>query len=301
MSHRIALPLVLAGALFVSVQTVSAQEKVYTSLTTDQMEQILKGMKLDFKKTPSPVVEGVFLYDIARDRYTMRLHFFKGKDLMVDALFKETTLDNVNRWNMRTRFNRAVRYVDPNGKPFVALESNLDLAGGVSENAIRRFLQTFEKEVPVFEKFLGGALPDVAQIIQPGGDKVYTDVTSEKLESILQSLNLQFKKQALPNGAGFIYDYQSKTRKIRLWNYQGKDLMLDAVFEKQPLETINKYNFTRKFIRTVLYPATPRGVEYTALEANQDCTAGVTDNLLRYFIVTFDEEIESFVAFLNKK
>ena len=301
MTVRIAVPFFLAAALIVSADAASAQEKVYTSLTTDQMEQILKGMNAEYKKTASPTLEGIFFYDITKGKHTIRLHYFKGKDLMVDSLFKEYPLDNVNKWNRRTKFNRAVLYQDPKGGQFVALESNLDLAGGVSENAIRRFIQTYKTDMLAFEKFLGsGPIPEIPQVVQPGGDKIYFDVTSDKIESVLQSLNLTYKKQALKDGNGFIYDYQSRSYKIRLYNFKGKDLMLNAVFDKQPLETINKYNFSRKFIRTVLYTP-PGGADYTSLEANQDCSAGVTDNLLRHFIVTFDEEIQSFVAFLNKK
>ena len=58
------------------------------------------------------------------------------------------------------------------------------------------------------------------------------------------------------------------SHKLRLYNFGGKDLMMDVHFRKISLEDANRYNLSRKFIRVVNYKS--KEVEYTALEINFD-------------------------------
>jgi hypothetical protein len=295
MKARNALFLALL-VLTLSCPTAHAQEKVFKSLTADQMEQILRGMSLDYKKVPSRT-EGVFYYDFTQNKKSLRLHFFQGKDLMLDVLFKDFTLETLNQWNTKAKFSRAALHKDDKG-PYTALESNLDVLGGITEGTIQQFFKVFYTEIQDFEKFVGISTP-VAPVVQKGDDRILPNLTPEKVEAIFKNLNLAFKKQPLKGQNSFFYDYESKNFKVRLYFYNGRDLMLDAVFKKLPLEKVNQYNFDRKFIRTVLYTNND-GSEYTSLECNMDCTAGVSENMVQHFLVTFDEEIQAFATFVNK-
>lgn len=272
-----------------------AQDKVYTKFTTEQIEQILKGLNLDYKKSASKT-EGIFYYDYKRDKYSVRLHYFNGRDLMLDVLLKDQPLETLNRWNGKARFSRASLHRSDDKGAFTALEWNLDLLGGVTENNVRHFIKTFHEEIGEFEKFVGSseAVPPLA----PGGDKVFTGISNDKLESILKDMKVVYKKSQSKDMVTTLYDYESRNLKLRIYNFGGKDLMVDAIFKKIPLEQVNKYNFDRKFIRTVLY-SPPNANEYTALESNLDCTAGTSENIIRRFILGFEEEAVRFLAFVN--
>lgn len=267
---------------------LTAQDpKVYSSLTADQMESILKGLNIQARKSESKQQAGTVYFDFLRGRFNCRLHFYNGKDLMLDTVFPDQPLDAINNWNVRAKFSRVARHKDEKAF-YTVLESNLDLVGGVTEGAIKQFFKTFEDDVLTFHSIVGSE-----------EQKPSATVAQDKTETLLKGLNLEYKKgQVKGKDDAFYYDFQSMEFKIRLTNYGGKELMLDAVFKKAPLERINDYNFQRKFIRAVLY--NQQGQEYTSLETNLDCTPGVTDNMVRHFILTFDDEVKSFAEFLSK-
>src|SRR5262249_43397136 len=85
----------------------TAQEKVFKSMTTEQIEQLFNKLKIEFKKTPSRTAKDVFYYDFTPKGHAMRLHFFGGKDVMLDSLYKEYPLETLNRWNTQAKFSRA--------------------------------------------------------------------------------------------------------------------------------------------------------------------------------------------------
>jgi Putative bacterial sensory transduction regulator len=298
MRPRIAFALLatVTFAVLGSAPSLQAQDKVFTNFSTAQIEQILTDLNLEFKKTASKT-DGIFFYDYKRDKNSIRLHYFKGKDLMLDVLLKDNSLDTLNRWNRRAKFSRASLHKDDKGA-YTALESNLDLVGGVTARNVAHFIRTFHDEIPEFERFLGGSEP-VPPVVAGGSDKIMISVSSDKLEGILKDLKITYKKQTSKDMVSQFYDYQSKGFKMRLYNFGGKDLMVDAIFKKLPLESVNKYNFERKFIRTVLYMP-QGGMEYTALEANLDCRPGISENMVRHFLVTFEEEVQAFLTFVNK-
>jgi len=275
---------------------VQAQEKTYTSMTPAQIEQILKGLNIDFKKSASKA-EGVFLYDYAVKMSSVRLHFYNGRDLMLDVLFKEYPLETVNRWNTRAKFSRASVH-KRDAAPLTALEANLDVLGGVTEKNVGHFIKTFHDEIVEFNRFLEGADP-VPPLALGGSDKIFLNVTAEKLEGIMTDLKLPFKKTAANDMKSHFYDYESKNLKFRVYNFGGKDLMVDCLYKKIPLEAVNKYNFDKKFIRAVLYMPKERE-EYTALEANLDCAAGISENMIRHFLLAFEGDAQVFLAFVNK-
>src|SRR5438046_5337233 len=69
------------------------------------------------------------------------------------------------------------------------------------------------------------------------GKKVYRNVTADKLEAILKGMKIDAKKVKGKAEGIWFYDFEKNDYKIRLHNYQGNDLWIDAHFnEKLPLE-----------------------------------------------------------------
>jgi hypothetical protein len=283
-------------ALLLLAPWVRAQdEKVFKLLSADQAESILRDLKIDFKK----MVAGrpaVTFYDLRRQNTSVRLYLYDGKDIMLDAIFAALPLEKINDWNVRAKFSRACLHKDDKGG-FTALESNLDIVGGVTTGAVRQFIVGFDEEIRSFRDFIGAAPtpPAVAAVDEP----IYTKASNDKIEAILGSLNIKFKKIEQKNSPVVAYDYVSNNHTLRLTNFGGADLMIDAHFKKLPLQTVNDYNLKRKFIRAVAYNV--MGKEYTSLESNLDCLGGVSDSIVRHFIRAFDEEVQEFARFVQGK
>jgi len=266
-----------------------AQEpKVIAQLTSEQTEEFLKKQGIEFKKieTKTP---GTFFYDFQRKSFNVRLYNYDGKDLMLDAVFSRLPLERVNDWNVKAKFSRACLNRDAKGE-FSTLESNLDLIGGVTEGGLKQFFASFDEELRLFAKFTSETSTD---------DQMYAPVTSQKIEAVLKSLNIAYEKTDLKNDAGSFYDFEASNFKLRLVNFAGKDLMIDAHFKKIPLEDVNRWNLEKKFIRAVSYSA--KGPDYSALEANLDCEIGTTDGILRNFIVGFQEDVKQFAKYVQGK
>lgn len=278
----------LAFLLVASPWPVRAQdETVHKQLTSEQMENILKSLNVEYKKVDGGR-EGTYFYDFTRQNYKLRLHFFGGKDIMLDALFKDFPLDKLNQWNTKAKFSRASLHKDDKG-PFTAVESNLDILGGVTQGTIEQFFKSFDQEVRAFDTFIGGSP-------SPGKDeKIVTNVSDELIEKLLGSLNLKYKKV---QGKGVTaFDFEANRHALRLSNFGGKDLMIDARFKVIPLEKINKYNIDNKFIRAVYYK-TDKG-EHVALESNLDCVGGVSESIIRYFINEFNGDVKKFAKYVQ--
>jgi hypothetical protein len=129
--------------------------------------------------------------------------------------------------------------------------------------------------------------------------KVQRLVTSAKLESILQDMKIKYSKTAGKNEGVHYYDYERNNFKVRLHNYQGRDLWLDVHFtEKMSLTEVNEWNVRAKFSRAVQVKNADK--QSTSLESQIDCEGGITDGMIRQFILRFDGEIKSFVQFLTK-
>jgi len=279
----------LLAVVLVAVDGAAARaqdDKIFKLFTTEQTEAFLQSLKIDFKKTPAKK-DGILYYDFQRGGRSMRLYWYEGKDLMLDVVFGKMTLEQINAWNVRAKFSRACLHRDDKGE-FVALEANLDILGGVSEGAVRQFFNVFEEEIKAFAKFLGSA---------PLDDDIYTKVTKEKLESILKALNIDFKKVEVKGS--IVFEFESNKHKLKLFNFSGDDLMIDAHFKKLPLADVNQYNLNRKFIRCVAYNI--NGSEYTSLESNLDCVGGVSDSIVRNFIRSFDDEVKEFSKYVQGK
>jgi Putative bacterial sensory transduction regulator len=130
-------------------------------------------------------------------------------------------------------------------------------------------------------------------------DKVQRSVSSARLEGILKDMNIKYEKTAGKEEGIHFYDFERNTFRIRLHNYQGKDLWIDVRFNDQmTLKEINEWNIRAKFSRAVLIKEGDK--QSTSLEAQIDCLGGITDGMIRQFILRFDGEIKSFVQFLTK-
>jgi hypothetical protein len=129
-------------------------------------------------------------------------------------------------------------------------------------------------------------------------DKVLRSVSPAKLESVLQDMKIKYEKTAGKPDGVFAYDFDRSGSKVRLQNYQGRDLSLDVQFTDIPLKEINEWNVRAKFSRAVLLKNGDK--QSTSLESQIDCQGGVTEGMLRQFIVRFDGEVKAFVQFVTK-
>jgi putative sensory transduction regulator len=125
---------------------------------------------------------------------------------------------------------------------------------------------------------------------------VYRSVSSAKLDAILKELDISFQKTPGKKDGIFSYDFERHGAKVRLYNYGGDDLWIESYFtEKTNLVDVNRWNMRAKFSRAVLV----KEGETISLEAQIDCTLGVTDGMIRQFVQRFDNEVQAFVRFLK--
>jgi hypothetical protein len=146
--------LMLLGLLLVLPAFAPAQEsKVYKNVTADKLEGVLSDLNITYKKTPGGK-NGVFFYEFTRNGFKVKLHNYDGQDLWIESTFTDRlTLDDVNRWNVRAKFSRAVM-VGANGKTSVVLENQFDCLGGATDAVVRQFVVRFDGELTTFAKFI---------------------------------------------------------------------------------------------------------------------------------------------------
>ena len=128
---------------------------------------------------------------------------------------------------------------------------------------------------------------------------VHQSVSNDKLETILKDLGAQYQKEAGKKEGFFTYRFERRGYKVRLDNYGGADLWIEADFsDKASPDFVNRWNMRAMFSRAVLVKSGTRPM--ISLESQIDCSLGVTDGMVRQFIERFDTEIGSFVRFLKK-
>ncbi|MSQ94362.1 MAG: YbjN domain-containing protein [Gemmataceae bacterium] len=277
----------LAAFILIAPGTRAQEDKVFRALTPEATEKVLQDLKIEFKKTSSKKGDEHY-YDFLRGTYRVRLTHFSGEDIMLDCVFRGMPLEKVNQWNTLTKISRASWQKDQTGE-FTILEYGLDLAGGATAGTIKQYLARFEDELKKYDKFITGSAPD---------DTILAEVSNDKIENILKTQGLTYKKKA--NAAGvMMFDFALADHNMRLYNFGGKDLMIDVHFKKVSLEDANRYNFNRKFIRVVNYKG--KDVEYTALECNLDCEAGVAEGMIHHWILSFGEDARHFADYAKKQ
>ncbi|MCI0379231.1 MAG: YbjN domain-containing protein [Gemmataceae bacterium] len=124
--------------------------------------------------------------------------------------------------------------------------------------------------------------------------KVYRQLSKERLENILKDLGISFQTSGDFWSGTVMYDFTRNNNRIRLQYWKGADLRIDVFYFKIPLEDVNRWNRTARLSRAVLLAGPPEGV---SLEAELDCTGGVTDGMVRQFILNFDKELGAFADF----
>jgi hypothetical protein len=143
------LGVVLCCGLVLSQDT----QNVYSNVSSDKLEGVLKELDIDYQKAPGKKSD-IFSYDFERKGYKVRLYNYGGDDLWIESDFTEkATLEQVNRWNMRAKFSRAV-LVKAKEAPTISLESQVDCTLGITEGMIKQFVQRFDGEILAFVKFL---------------------------------------------------------------------------------------------------------------------------------------------------
>jgi hypothetical protein len=126
--------------------------KVYRSVTPEKLDAVLKALNIDAAKIKGKN-EGMFSYEFVRGGVKTHLHCYGGRDLWIDTTLREKlSLDDINAWNRRAKFSRAVQLKGE--KDTISLEAQLDCVGGVTDNIIRQFIQRFDGEVAQFNKFI---------------------------------------------------------------------------------------------------------------------------------------------------
>ena len=278
----------LAGALLLLVPPSAPAQEVFKEISSQRLEDLLRGMNIQFTKGTGE--KGLTWYDYKSKTVQLRLWNFNGKDLMIDVFLPKVDWEVVNNWNGRAKFSRARLNKDKQtGVESAVIESNLDLVGGATEEAIRHFIRSFDLEVAAWANV---SVPAVAE------EETFKSVPPERLEKILNGLNINFKKMQGQANNVFYYDFERSNHKLRVTDFGGGDLMIDCLFQQAPLAKVNKWNLDRSYVRAVLYPGD--GKPYTALESNLDCAGGTSESIIRFFITSFEGEVTAFDEYLKK-
>jgi hypothetical protein len=126
--------------------TKPAPAGVVTQLSNSQVAALLKRLGFDYTvtdKDPSNFVFTMEGYKVLLLNYPNSIQLYAG--------FKSSgkvTLETINTWNREKRFSRA--YLD--GEKDAVIESDLDLEGGVRNEAIDEFIRTFRTSLRDFVK-----------------------------------------------------------------------------------------------------------------------------------------------------
>jgi Putative bacterial sensory transduction regulator len=134
--------------------------------------------------------------------------------------------------------------------------------------------------------------------VSPGkaeDDKIFKTMTPEQTEAFLAKMEIDFKKAESKAPGTFMYDFKRKSFTMRLYHFDGKDLMVDAVFPAMTLDRVNDWNLKAKFSRATLQKDA-RGL-FVTLESNLDLVGGVTEGALKQFILSFDDEVRLFAKY----
>ena len=129
--------------------------------------------------------------------------------------------------------------------------------------------------------------------------KIARNVSNDAVEAILKSLQLKYTKiePKDKDSATMHFEFLRGEQTCRLKNY-GSDLWLECIVEKKvTLEDINRWNADAKFSRLVLIEDNQKTI--VSLEAQLDCLGGVTDAMIKQYLVRFDEEAKKFAKFVK--
>lgn len=137
-------------SVFALLSTVSyasdfKERTVITNATSQFIEILLEKLETNFAEV------GNGSYSFSLKGYKVAL-FNKGDDIQLFSKFtgRTITLNRVNEWNRTRRFTRA--YLDKDGD--ACIEADLDFEGGVTVEAILRFIVIFAQSVESYAEYL---------------------------------------------------------------------------------------------------------------------------------------------------
>jgi hypothetical protein len=134
-------------------RTQEKKEAVPRGASSEVLEKVLGDLKIQSKKTAGKSANTYF-YNYDRNNFKIRLGNHGGEALWLAAAFPKASLQQINQWNVRAKFSRAV--LNREGERETSLvEAQLDCRGGVTAGIIRQFLERFDNEVRDFDRFLG--------------------------------------------------------------------------------------------------------------------------------------------------
>ena len=258
-------------------------EKVFRTLAPAALESLLKDFKIDFNKTSAKKGDEHY-FEFKRDKFRVRLTQYSPQELKVDCVFRGLPLETVNLWNAAARFSRASQHKNGSGS-VTLLEYGLDISGGATPGTIKQFVLRFDEELKNYDKF-----------VNANDDVILAAVTNDNIENALKTEGLAYTKKANKDGI-MMFDFALNDHHLRLYNFGGKDLMIDTHYKKISLENVNGFNLKRKFIRVVNFTGK---TDYTSLECNLDCEAGVTEGMIRHWINAFGSDAQLFADFTKE-
>jgi hypothetical protein len=125
----------------------SAQD-LMSSVSDRHMRAVLDEMELDYTDGKSDHTWKVKLGGFN----TLLIMGNDNADAQLYVGFGDTkpSTSRINKWNQSKRFSRA--YIDDDGNP--VLESDLDFAGGVTDDTIKAWIKLYETSIKAYVKFL---------------------------------------------------------------------------------------------------------------------------------------------------
>ena len=140
---RTALGLALLAA---PVRSAAAQD-VMTAVSAKHIEAILTGMGFDFTQKN----DHTWKFELGEKNVLLFLEN-DNTDAQLYIGFGDTkvSMSKMNEWNKSHRFTRA--YADDESNP--VLESDLDFAGGVTDETIKTWIKLYGTQVRAYVKYL---------------------------------------------------------------------------------------------------------------------------------------------------
>jgi hypothetical protein len=145
---RHAAALAVAALLASTAPRGAVAQDIMSSVSDNHMESLLQDMDISFTKG-----SGEHTWRLKLESFTILLLLANDNtDGQLYVGFGDVTVgaSKMNEWNKTKRFARA--YADDDGNP--VLESDLDFAGGVTDDAIKAWIRLFESSVTSYVKFL---------------------------------------------------------------------------------------------------------------------------------------------------
>jgi hypothetical protein len=145
----------VAGLAWVAAAPAPAraqeEEPVFKNVSPRQIERVLREMGFEFEKLPLKEGEKIHRWRFMMSGYRVLL-LSDGTDMQLYAGFEsKASLARINEWNRTKRWGRAYITKDNDG---VAMETDLDFAGGVTMNCIKDFIKLYRLLLEAFTKFI---------------------------------------------------------------------------------------------------------------------------------------------------